>query len=260
MPAIRRRRIFASDATQLTPIDRFLNMDLPLLLLPGMACDHRMWQAQTGYFGRRALVGDITRSDTVSGTALDLLARAPRRFALAGLSMGGILAFEVWRRAPERVAGLALLDTNPNAESRERRLGREQNLQRLQVEGASALESILRDTLAPVYLAKSRASDQKLLDCIVDMGLQLGEESFVRQNLALRDRPDSLATLPDINVPCLVLCGVEDQLCPVSFHQLMADRIPGARLEVLDDCGHLSSMECPDEVNAALAAWLADCT
>ena len=234
-------------------------MAVPLLLLPGMACDDRMWEAQAAHFGERALVGDITRSDTVSAIAADVLRTAPPRFALAGLSMGGIVAFEIWRQARGRVAGLALLDTNPNAESEERRLGREQNLARLGKEGPAALRDILKNVLAPVYLAQSRASDEELLACIVDMGMSLGHESFVRQNLALRDRPDSVPTLATVDVPTLVLCGVEDQLCPVSFHELMAGAIPRASLEVLDDCGHLSSMECPERVNAALRDWLALC-
>lgn len=228
------------------------------MLLPGMACDRRMWRAQTAYFGARAQVGELAGAATVAGLAGKLLDAAPDRFALAGLSMGGIVALEICRRAPERLAGLALLDTNPNAESGERRAGRERNLQRLREQGPPALETILRE-LAPVYLAESRLADQALLDCIVDMGVSLGHDSFVRQNLALRDRPDSVPSLARIRVPTLVLCGVEDRLCPVAFHELMAEAIPNARLKVLDDCGHLSSMECPDQVNAALADWLDDC-
>ena len=177
------------------------------------------------------------------------LANAPDRFAIAGLSMGGILAFEIWRQAPERVTHIALLDTNPHAEMPERRALRPTEIE---VALGGGLRKLAIESLKPLYLAAAHRDDEELLGTILDMALDLGPEVFRTQSLALRDREDSVATLETIVCPTVVLCGDEDSLCPVSYHELMAERIPNARLQIIANCGHLSSLEQPDTVTEEL--------
>jgi pimeloyl-ACP methyl ester carboxylesterase len=226
-----------------------------LLLLPGMMCDARLWRHQIRGLGEgyEICVGDIGYADSVGAIAREVLAAAPSRFSLAGLSMGGIVALEMWRLAPQRIKRLALLDTNFRADTPERRSLRDDQIERV---AGGALESVLRDELKPNYLAHCHQGNSELLDEVLAMGLDLGKEIFVRQSQALRDRPDSTGTLPDIDCPTLVLCGSEDDLCPVTLHREMAAAIPGAWLRIIDDCGHLSTMEQPDKVTEALRDWL----
>ncbi len=220
-----------------------------LLLLPGMMCDERLWAPQIADIDIPAQVADLTSSDQLSEIADDVLAKAPPTFALAGLSMGGIVAFEIWRQAPGRVTHLALIDTNPYAESPARRSMRIQQI-RDALDGR--LRELATESLKPIYLAEAHRDDQELLDTILDMALGLGPDVFRNQSVALMGRPDSLETLPGIACPTTVICGAEDVLCPPAYHETMADRIPGARLVVLENCGHLASLEQPDAVTAEL--------
>ena len=227
-----------------------------LVLLPGMMCDERLWAAQRGGLRDRCAsitVADITRADCMRALAGAVLASAPARFALAGLSMGGIVALEIWRQAPERVSRLALLDTTAYAETPERRALRDQMLGRVR-EGE--FRQVLTEDLKPRYLARVNRDNRGLLNEISAMALDLGEAVFARQSRALKHRPDSTQTLATIHVPALILCGAEDALCPPEYHRLMAACVPNARLVVLDQCGHLSTMEQPGRVTAELRAWL----
>ncbi len=217
-------------------------------------CNERLWAPQIAAFGRATICPDLTRADNFQDMAAQVLGTAPRRFAMAGLSMGGILAFEIWRQAPGRVTHVALLNTNPHAEAPERQSLR---LQQIETALSGGLRELAVESLKPLYLAAAHRDDPALLNTILDMALDLGPEVFRRQSLALRDRVDSVPTLPTINCPALVLCGDEDALCPVEYHELMADCIPDARLKVVDNCGHLSSLEQPDIVARELAALLA---
>lgn len=167
--------------------------------------------------------------------------------------MGGIIAFEIMRQAPERVLRLALLDTNYRAEAPARRALREQQIEQVQ---AGGLARVLREELKPNYLARAHRTNSKLLDQVLAMGLDLGEEAFVAQSLALRDRRDSTSILESIQCPTLVLCGEEDSLCPIELHAHMAEQIVKARLIVVPECGHLSPMEQPAVVNRELEFWL----
>ena len=185
----------------------------PLVLLPGMMCDARMFAPQIAALGRdrEITVGDITGHDTMHGLATSVLATAPKRFALAGLSMGGIVAMEVVRLAPQRVTRLALLDTNPLAETpvmRDRRTPQIENVK------AGRLRAVMRDEMKPNYLADGDGK-QAILDLCMEMAEDLGAEVFIRQSLALRDRPDQQDTLRAVTVPTLILCGREDRACPV---------------------------------------------
>ncbi len=222
-----------------------------VLLLPGLMCDRRLWARQIEALSQHTFVGDTTRADNFPDMARDVLSAAPPRFAMAGLSMGGILAFEIWRQAPERVSHIALLDTNARADPPDRKSRR---MQQIEEALSGRLRELAIETLKPVYLAESHRDDDKLLGTIMDMAMDLGPKVFERQSLALKNRVDSVDTLDTIDCPALVLCGREDALCPVSFHELMASRIPGAKLVVVDDCGHLATLEQPDVVTAELEA------
>ena len=226
---------------------------LPLLLLPGMMCDARLFTPQRA-LGRRIVVPLPTGHDTMSALAADVLAGAPDRFALGGLSMGGILAMEIVRQAPDRVAALALLDTNPFAETPERQALRGPQIARAR---NGALAQIMRDEMKPLYLADTGERDRILALCM-DMALGLGSEVFARQSRALRDRADQTATLRRVRVPTLVLCGRHDRLCPVERHETMHDLVPNSTLAVIENAGHLPTLEQPDATNAALSRWLED--
>ena len=220
-----------------------------LLLLPGMMCDERMWEAQIRDLPQASQVPSLANHDCFSEMATRILDDAPDRFGLAGLSMGGILAFELWRQAPERITHIALIDTNPFADSPDRRSLR---LQQIETALNGGLRELAIEQLKPLYLALSHRDDEQLLGTILDMAIELGPEVFQSQSMALRNRADSVDTLPEISCPVAVICGAEDTLCPVGHHEYMAARIPGAELIVIDDCGHLASMEQPDIVTSEL--------
>ncbi|WP_299626332.1 alpha/beta fold hydrolase [Pelagibius sp.] len=228
----------------------------PLLLLPGMMCDARLFAPQISDLDDIAeiRVGDLGGAETISEIARQVLEAAPwPRFALAGLSMGGIVAMEVMRQAPERVERLALLDTNHRAEAPDR-----QALRQPQIERAvgGALRRVLIEEMKPLYLAPQSRDDETILNTVLDMALDLGAEVFVRQSTALRDRPDQSATLRAAEVPTLVLCGACDNLCPVERHLEIAALLPRARLEIIPEAGHLPTLERPAETSAALRRWL----
>ena len=224
-----------------------------LLLLPGMMCDERQWQPQVDSLDLPVIHADTSSLDNFSDMAAAILDDAPERFAMAGLSMGGILAFEIWRQAPDRVSHLALLDTNPHAEAVERQTIR---LEQIEAAAAGRLRELATESLKPLYLAEAHRDDEALLGTILDMAMTLGPDVFRTQSLALRSRIDSVPTLATISCPTVVMCGDEDSLCPVSYHELMADKIPSARLHVIENCGHLSTLEQPDAVTHQLRALL----
>lgn len=220
-----------------------------VLLLPGMMCDERLWARQARDLPQTLHYADTSHAADFATMAEQVLAAAPERFAVAGLSMGGILAFEIWRRAPRRVTHLALLDTNPHADTPARRSLR---LQQIETALAGGLRDLAIESLKPLYLAESQRDNDELLQRILDMALDLGPGVFERQSLALRDRVDSVPTLASIDCPTLVLCGDEDVLCPPEYHEFMAERILDAELCIVPDCGHLSSLERPDVVTREL--------
>lgn len=226
----------------------------PLVLLPGMMCDARLFGPQIAAFGRsRAIhVPPLGGHDTMAALAAEVLTHAPPRFALAGLSMGGILAMEMMVQAPRRITRLALLDTNPRAELPEVQARRAPQIKAVQ---AGRLHEVMRDEMKPNYLAHGPGR-QEVLDLCMEMALDLGPAAFINQSLALRDRPDQQDSLRAIRVPTLILCGREDRLCPVERHELMQALIPGAALTIVDGAGHLPVLEKPNETTAALARWL----
>lgn len=222
----------------------------PLVWLPGMMCDARMFGPQLTAFG--GMVGDISGHDTMQALAADVLANAPERFALVGLSMGGIVAMEIMAQAPDRVTRLALLDTNPRAETPDMQARRGPQMDAVR---AGHLRAVMRDEMKPNYLAAG-AGKAAILDLCMDMAETLGPDVFIRQSCALRDRPDQQDTLRGITVPTLILCGREDRACPVERHEVMHALIPQSTLIIIDGAGHLPTLEKPDATNAALAPWL----
>jgi pimeloyl-ACP methyl ester carboxylesterase len=220
-----------------------------VLLLPGMMCDARMWQAQIDSLEIPVSVPRLDEFDNFPDMARSVLQNAPETFALAGLSLGGILAFEIWRQAPHRVSHLVLLDTNPFADTPEKQSLRLQQIEQV-LDGG--LRSIAVESLKPLYLAEASRHDEGLLNTILDMAMDLGPEVFRRQSLALANRVDSVVTLGDIDCPTTIICGSEDRLCPLAYHELMASRIPDSRLVVIEECGHLASMEQPAAVTTEL--------
>ncbi|TDT74780.1 pimeloyl-ACP methyl ester carboxylesterase [Litoreibacter halocynthiae] len=226
----------------------------PLVFLPGMMCDARLFAPQIAAFSvdRAVQVAPIGGADNVADLAAEVLAHAPPRFALAGLSMGGIVAMEAFRQAPDRIDRIAFLDTNPKAEADAVAKGREPQIARAK---AGELRTIMRDEMKPRYLADgpNRAA---ILDLCMDMADALGPEVFVRQSHALQTRPDQQDTLRQIEVPTLALCGREDTLCPIHRHELICSLVSSATLEIIDGAGHLPTLEQPDATNAALNRWL----
>ena len=226
----------------------------PLVLLPGMMCDARLFGPQVAAFSatRTLVLAPLVGSDSVRGLAEAVLATAPPVFALAGLSMGGIVAMEVVRQAPKRVARLALLDTNPFPDTPEVAARRGPQVARAL---AGGLAAVMRDEMKPMYLADGPGK-AAILDICLDMALGLGPAVFAAQSAALAARPDALDVLGRYRRPALVLMGAEDRLCPHDRHRAMAAAMPQARLVVIEGAGHLPVLERPAETNAALAAWM----
>ena len=226
----------------------------PLLLLPGMMCDARLFGPQIEALSGRVpiMVCPLGGHDTIAAIASEILSYAPPVFALAGLSMGGIVAMEMLRQAPERVARLALMDTNPLAEQVDAKARR---IPQMAAVRAGRLRDVLRDEMKPNYLARTPGR-QAVLDLCMAMAMDLGADVFLSQSAALRDRPDQCETLRNFAGPSLVLCGSEDALCPVARHELMADLLPNADLEIIAQAGHLPTLEQPETTTAALARWL----
>lgn len=226
-----------------------------LILLPGMLCDARLFAPQVEALSDRydvEVIG-IDGAETIDALADQVLSRAPQHFNLGGLSMGGIVAMAIAGKAPERVKRLALLDTNHRADAP----GREEvrNRQIASVENGQ-MRQVVIDEMKPVYLAEINCDDQALLDLLIDMAMQLGPEVFIRQSVALRDRGDQSAALTGYQGPSLVLCGAEDKLCPVERHREIAGLLGRSVLRIVDQAGHISTLENPDAVNAALRQWL----
>lgn len=226
----------------------------PLLLLPGMMCDARLFGPQIDALSGRLpiLACPLGGHDTIAAIAGEILSYAPPVFSLAGLSMGGIVAMEMLRQAPDRVARLALMDTNPLAEKEAAKARRGPQMDAVR---AGRLRDVMRDEMKPNYLART-ARRAAVLDLCMAMAMDLGPDVFLSQSAALRDRPDQCETLRRYAGRTLVLCGAEDALCPVARHELMAGLMPDAHLEIIAGAGHMPTLEQPETTTAALCRWL----
>ena len=228
----------------------------PLLLLPGMMCDARLFGPQIEAFSGRVPLMSVPMGghDDMGALAREVLNMAPARFAMAGLSMGGILAMEVLRLAPERVVGLALMDTNPLAETDAVKTRR---TPQIAAALAGDLRRVMRDEMKPNYLADG-PNMGAILDLCMAMAMDLGPEVFVNQSKALRDRRDQCETLRGFDGPSLVLSGREDTLCPIARHELMHDLLANSRFEIIENAGHLPTLENPKATTEARGRWLED--
>lgn len=228
---------------------------LPIILVPGLLCSAQLYAPQLPALWPmgQLTIADHRRHDSVEAVARGILDNAPPRFALAGLSYGGYVAFAIMRAAPQRVAKLALLDTQARPDSEEAKGGR-RKLMTMAQEGK--LDDVVQ-LLTPKFLSAARHKDEPLKRIVRDMARETGVDGFLNQQRAIMGRPDSRPLLSEIKCPTLVLVGDSDTLTPPDLAREMAAGIAGARLAVIPDCGHLSTIERPDAVNAALTQWLA---
>lgn len=225
-----------------------------LVFLPGLLCDERLWARQIDSLRdvARPFVGDLTRHDRIADMAEYVLDNVPERISVVGLSMGGYVAMEIMRQAPERVERLALLDTTARPDSEERKR-RRQGL--IELAGKGQFKGVT-PRLLPMLIHPDRMQDQRLTSVIMQMAEHVGQEAFLRQQMAIMARTDSRHDLRSVNCPTLIMCGRDDTLTPVEQSAEMASVIYGAKLVTIDDCGHLSSLERPHAVSAVLRYWL----
>lgn len=231
-----------------------MTQSLPLVLVPGLTCSARLYAPQITALWPLApiMVANHRRDSDMAGVAARILAEAPPRFALAGLSMGGYIAFEMLRQAAGRIAKLALLDTSARADTAEQTETRHGQIAMAQ--GGRYAE--IPELGIKRYLHVDHQQDEGLKTIVRQMAQETGAEAFVRQLHAIMSRPDSRPMLSSIRCPTLVLVGDGDLATPPELNKEIADGIPGARFTVVPDSGHLSTVEQPEAVNAALAEWL----
>lgn len=226
----------------------------PIVFLPGMMCDARLFAPQITALSRDHVIisAPITQGERIEEIASALLDQLPRRFALAGHAMGGMVAMEILRRAPERIARIALMDTSPLAETPQGAAAMEPLVIRART---GRLDEALREILRPDHLAPGPARAGAMAS-YMDMARDLGPDVFIRQLRALQRRRDQQPALRRCKVPALVLCGELDTLTPPKRHSFMAELIPYARFELIGGAGHLPTLEAPDLVLDALRDWL----
>lgn len=227
---------------------------VPTVLIPGLACSARLYADQLPELWRHGpvLIADHRGADSMAALAEQVLASAPARFNLVGLSMGGYLSFEILRRCPERVARLALLDTTARPDTPEQT---QRRTAQIGLAADGKLAEVV-DALFPILFAPARRTDAAMRELTHVMARECGAEAFVRQQTAISKRPDSRPYLAAITCPTLVLVGEQDELTPPERAEEMAQAIPDARLVTVADCGHLSTLDQPDAVTAALTWWL----
>ena len=227
---------------------------MPILLVPGLASSPRIFQPVLPALWRLGpvTVANHIRDDNMGALARRILAEAPPRFALAGHSMGGYIAFEIMRQAGERVAKLALINTQARPDTAEATARRQGMIAR----AAKGEYRAALDELFPGFVHPSRQGDAALRQLVYQMGDDIGPEAFIRQQMAMIGRPDSRPTLAWIRCPTLVLTGDQDNTIPNSLSMEMASGIPGAKLVVLPNCGHLPQVEQTQATTDALTEWL----
>lgn len=230
-----------------------------LLLVPGLLCDDAVWAPQGEALADIAAVrvANNGETDSLGALAESIIAHAPPRFALAGHSMGGRIALEVARRVPERLIGLALLDTGyealaPGEAGKREAEGRHALLALARREGMRAMAR----TWVQGMVYPPRLSDEELIEPILDMFERRTPDLFAMQIRALLARPDATSVLSTLQCPTLVLCGREDAWAPPSRHDVMAKMIRHSTLEIIPDCGHMAPLERPRAVSQALRRWL----
>ncbi len=231
----------------------------PVILLPGLVCDRAVWEPQLAVLSmrRECIVADYGAADSIQAMAQRVLSSAPERFCVAGHSMGGRVALEIMRDAPQRVARLALLDTGyqarPAGEAGEEEARGRHRL--LEIANAHGMRAMGREWVQGMVHPR-RLRDAPLIESILEMIERKTVATFAAQIRALLDRPSAESLLAEIRCPTWVLCGREDAWSPLGRHQDMVRAIRDARLAIIEDCGHMSTMERPADVSAALEGWL----
>ncbi len=225
-----------------------------LILLPGQLCDEALWDSQVRALSDIAhvVVADLTLDDSVGAMAERVLTGAPARFAVCGLSLGGYVAFEVMRRAPDRVTYLGLMNTSARpdevhqAELRQRRVT------------AARIGTFKGVTphFLPSIVSPANAANPAIADVVLAMTERVGRVAFERQQMAAITRPDCRDLLPAIAVPTLVIGGREDRVTPPALQEEIAAGIPSAQLMILENCGHLAPLEQAETVTQAMRRWL----
>ena len=226
------------------------------MLIPGLQCTARLFAPQLPALWLRGpvTIADHTRDDSMAAIAGRILATAPPRFALAGLSMGGYISFEILRQAPERVARLALLDTSARPDTAAQT---ERRRAQMELARAGRLDEVVEQQW-PLLVHPDHLDDEALRATVEVMAEETGVEAFVREQTAIIGRPDSRGDLGAIRCPTLVLVGDRDALTPPEFAHEMAAGIEGARLVTVADAGHVTTHERPEQVTGALLQWLRD--
>jgi len=227
---------------------------LPTVLIPGLLCTPRLYAEQIRALWRfgSVTVANHTHDDRMDDIARRVLSSAPPKFALIGLSMGGYVAFEILRQAPQRVGKLVLLDTTARPDTPEQTENRKRQIE-MALDGRF---SGIAQLLFPRFVAAARQDDRALQSVVRAMAEDTGAEAFVRQQTAIMNRLDSRPGLRAIACPTLVVVGADDALTPPDRAAEMAAQIPGARQVVLPSCGHLSTLEQPQAVSGALVEFL----
>ncbi|MCP3463286.1 MULTISPECIES: alpha/beta fold hydrolase [unclassified Bradyrhizobium] len=231
-----------------------MNQTTPLLLVPGLASSPRIYAPVIPALWRfgPVMVANHIRDDSMAAIARGILSQAPPRFALAGHSMGGYVAFEIMRQAPERVAKLALINTQARPDTPEATARRRAHMARAEHGELRAV----REEMFPELVHPSRRHDVNLLRLVHAQDEDVGVEGYLRQQTAIIARADSRPTLATIKCPTLVLTGDADNTIPNALSKEMAEGIAGARLVILSECGHLPQPEQPEATAAALSEWL----
>jgi pimeloyl-ACP methyl ester carboxylesterase len=231
------------------------SQSLPIVLIPGLLASPRLYAEQIPELWGigPVTVAVHTRDDRMTELARRILASAPQQFALAGLSMGGYVAFEILRQAPQRVAKLVLLDTSARADAPEHS---EQRRAQVEMARAGRLGEIA-DMLFPRLVHARRWGDESLRRVWRAMVREVGAEGFIRQQNAIIGRPDSRPGLAAVRCPTLVIVGDGDVLTPPERAEEIANGIPHARLAIIRDSGHLSTLEQPSVVTKAMMEFLA---
>jgi len=226
----------------------------PLMMIPGTLCDHTLFKHQVE--GLKDLadchIGNISSSDDLKIVAANIIAQINGDFSILGLSYGGIIAFEIWRQVPTRINKMILLNTNHREASE---ATREKQQRFLGMSMIGEFREITTDFLKDAMLHPDHAKLPEMRDAILKMALNTGEENFYRQIKAQLGRPDSTKDLSNIKCPTLVMTGMEDKVCTPEIHKEIAQLIPNSKLVIIEKCGHLSTMEQPDEVNRNIVNW-----
>ncbi len=232
----------------------FMSDRIPLMLIPGLLLTEDLWRDQMADLADIAevTVADHTTHDNLPELVAAILEGAPDRFALGALSFGGYLAFEIMRQAPERILGLALIDTSARKDTDQQAQHRRDFIKLAK----SGRFLGVTEGLIKTFIHPDRHGDREIIDRLTAMAQSVGPDAFIRQEMAILERPDSVPDLAGYGCPALVLCGRQDARTPIDHHEEMADAIPDADLVILSRCGHLAPMERPRAVSDAMRAWL----